>query len=226
MAKEEKTKIETDYGLVGGFENFDLTDVGGKLGTLTQQVMGGGVNIDVQEYDLNLEGYGGIDFGGDIKIGMRGDLNLLEIEAEDENDSTLSVDLVGDLMYATRAGGIVSSVALQAEALMMEGKMKLQGLLGYTDAPQQEDTGVFGQLRADYDVSKDKCINFMDKGCLTNIAQLTFGPDDGYNFRNEFLHDVNIDNQPSGFRVGPSIEYDSETGKVDTGITARVSFQF
>lgn len=222
-SSEDET-VKTDFGIVGG--EFDLESAKGSVRHLTSQVIGGEINIDPEKSDLSLDGYAGVSFSGDWKVGMRGEYNLYTKEAENEGDASFEIDAVGDLMYATRAGGIVSSLALQAEAKLMEGQLQLKGSAGYIQAPDDKESGLYGQVRADYKFSKDECTGFLEKGCLTNIAQATFGPDEGYEFRNEFLHDITIQGVDLGLRVGPSLEYDSETQKIDPGIAMRVGFEF
>lgn len=92
------------------------------------------------------------------------------------------------------------------------------------DSPQQSETGMYGQIRSDFKLEKDECTGFIQKGCLSNIAQATFAPDGGYDLRTEFLHDVVIGGVNLGVRAGLSLEHESDKGGVTPGFALRGEF--
>jgi|TARA_R110002126_G_scaffold13118_7_gene57162 hypothetical protein len=215
-------QLETNFGLVGG--ELSLDGQSQSLDNLRAPVYGAGFDKESEDGKIKAEAYVGLDFDGDAKIGVRGEYNLMEEAPKQENGFGYKIDAVGDLMYATRAGGFVTSLALQAEASLLEGHLKGKVLAGYVDAPSREESGFYSQVRADIDFSKDECTGFMKKGCLTNIAQATFPPEGGYEFRNEFLHDVVYQGHKLNLRVGPSLEVNSQDSNVTPGIAVRVDF--
>lgn len=218
----KKDGLESNFGFVGG--EIDLDTQSQSLENLTSPVMGAGLDIEDKDGDYNAELFAGIDFSGESKIGMRGEYDLYDKKAEEENSFSYDINAVGNLMYATRAGGFVSSIGLQAEATMLEGHLKGQASAGYVKSANAEQSGFYSQVRADIDFSKDECTGFMQKGCLTNLAQATFPPEGGYSFRNEFLHDIVYQGQKLNVRAGPSLEVNSENSGVVAGVALRVDF--
>jgi|MDTB01.1.fsa_nt_gb hypothetical protein len=226
MSEEDQDKkkdgLESNFGFVGG--EIDLDTQSQSLENLTSPVMGAGLDVEDKDGDYNAEFFAGIDFSGESKIGMRGEYNLFDKEADEDNGFSYDIDAVGNVMYATRAGGFVSAIGLQAEAVMLEGHLKTQASAGYVKSADSDQSGFYSQIRADVDFSKDECTGFMQKGCLTNLAQATFPPEGGYQFRNEFLHDIVYQGQKLNIRAGPSLEINSENNEVVPGVALRVDF--
>lgn len=224
MAEEEKKdSVETSVGFVGVNDTMDMQGFGAEA--IGSQLVGAQMDIMPEDADYSVEIYGGVSFDGDGQIGMRGTKNLIE-EKTPEGDLDYRVNAVVDVLYAARAGGITSSMGIQAEANMMENQLNLRGEVGYRQAFDGEKSGFYARTRADYDFSKDECTGFIAKGCLTNLAQAMFAQDQGLTLRNELLHDVIYNGQDLNLRIGPSVEYNTEDKKVDVGVAARVSFEF
>ncbi|MCS5596660.1 MAG: hypothetical protein NZ828_05340 [Alphaproteobacteria bacterium] len=220
--KEHET-VQTDFGFVGVNDTMDMQGFGAEA--IGSQLIGGQMDIVPEDADYSVEMYGGVNFDGDVQLGMRGTKNLIE-KTTPEGDLDYRVNAVADLLYATRAGGITSSMGIQAEANMMENHLNLRGEVGYRQAFDSEKSGFYARARADYDFSKDPCTGFIEKGCLTNLAQAMFSQDEGLTIRNELLHDVTYNGQDLNLRIGPSVEYNTEDEKMDVGVAARVSFEF
>tara|TARA_R110002124_G_scaffold149220_1_gene315211 strand:+ start:378794 stop:379507 length:714 start_codon:yes stop_codon:yes gene_type:complete len=233
--EEKKPFLETVTGAVGG-GNLSVDNLKKPAG-LDEQVVGGGVRHET-ESDLSTELYGGVTFDGDYKLGIHSEYNFFEKDKEettdseasgqiasqsgDHGDNDLKLKAVVDIMYASRYGGIVASAALQAETLLMDGRMKAKGLIGYVQAPHEQDTGVYGQVELDMRLSQERdCDDFLDKGCLSNVFTATLSPAGQVQLENQMLHDTNVLGVP--FRAGPSISREAD-GSTGVGFAVRAEF--
>ena len=233
--EEKKPFLETVTGAVGG-GNLNLNSIKRPVG-LDEQVIGGGVSHETDN-DLSTEIYGGVTFDGDYKLGIHSEYNFFQkdkdetAEAEasgqiasqsgDHGDNDFKLKAVVDIMYASRYGGMVASAALQAETVMMDGRMKAKGLVGYVQAPHENDTGVYGQVELDMRLSQGRdCDNFLDKGCLSNVFTATLSPAGQVQLENQMLHDTNVLGVP--FRAGPSISREAD-GSTGVGLAMRAEF--